>query len=304
MAADISAEFFNGTLSIKETTTQGSVNEVSIFRLANGDVRVSANPAAGGHVNGRDFVDFRFANSIPNLKVSLGDGNDRLQVTGNLVFKQVDIAMGSMNSITGDNDFVEIKGITTRDQLNITTGADNDVVRVTGSRIGDGFVSGSSGAVDGLSIVTGKGSDQVTVGDLGQYMSVKGSMLIDTTSGRVNGVPNESELGNDRVALNLIDVMNEVELSLGGGNDQLDMLAVNSGNYLNLYAGAGVDVANLRDVSARRGIFARMGDGDDTLNLNRVVSGADMKLDGGLGRDTLVKSLDSRGLNNYLSGWE
>ncbi len=304
MAADVTAEFINGTLNIKETLLHGAANEVAISKLANGDVRVSASPKLGGHVNGRDYVDFHFAKTTPNLKVNLGDGNDRLQISGNLIFKQVDIAMGVSKSITGDKDVVEIKGITTRDQLNITTGTDDDIVKLTESLVGDGFVSSATGLADQLSIVTGKGSDQITIGDLTHYMTVKGSMVIDTTTGRVNGLPNETELGNDRVSVSLVDVVNEIDLSLGGGNDQLDMLAVSSGNYLNLSAGAGVDSAALRDVSARWGIFARMGDGDDTLNLNHVVSGADMKLDGGLGHDTLIESLDSHGLNNYFLGWE
>src|SRR6185295_6369711 len=113
MAGDVTAQVTNGTLFISEAAVaRGQASDISVTRLENGDVRVSAGAKTGGHVNGQAYVDFHKL-STPSLNVSLGDGADRLQVT-NMAFNKVDIAMGEVTSIVGDNDVVTITGITTR----------------------------------------------------------------------------------------------------------------------------------------------------------------------------------------------
>ena len=107
-----------------------------------------------------------------------------------------------------------IKGLTTLNQLNITTGDGADTVKVTESRIGDGL-GGIGGASDQLKIVTGRGADTVTIGDLAHQMSVKGYVFIDTTSGPINLSVNQTELGDDKVAINLLTVDGSIDMNSG-----------------------------------------------------------------------------------------
>jgi hypothetical protein len=307
MAGDITAQVTNGSLIINETAVaRGQASDISIMRMDNGDVRVSANPKTGGHVNGQAFVDFHKL-STPSLSVNLGDGADKLQIT-NMAFNKVDIAMGEITSIVGDNDVVTISGVTTRGQMNITTGDGNDAVTVTQSHIGNGLADAGETELDQLMILTGKGADSVTIGDTTHLMDVKGVLHINTTSDRfldINGRPNQTELGDDRVSLTSVDVTNNINVWLGSGTNLLSMTGVNSGSYFSLYGGGGQDTARLRDVTARDGFFARMGAGNDTLDLNNVRTPlGPMVLDGGAGIDTLIRSANSTGQTLSMSNWE
>ncbi len=305
MAGDVTAELFNGKLMISESVNNpGQASDISITKLTNGDIRVSANTNTGGHVNGQAYVDFRKLANTTNLSVNLGDGNDRLQMLGKLAFNQVDISMGRATSISGDADTVVIQGLTTLNQLNITTGDGVDNVKVRQARIGDGL-GGIGGASDQLSIITGKGADIVNIGDLSSQMNIKGYLFVDTTSGPINLARNQTELGDDKVSINLLDVDGSADINMGGGQDTLDMLAVNTGQRILMGMGDGNDTVKMRDSVARNGLVARMGSGNDTLHLNNVDTlYANMDLDGGVGYDTLIRSYDSTTPSFMAYNWE
>ncbi len=307
MANDVTAQLHNGILDISEGgLVSGGASDVSIARLANGNIRVSANPATGGKVNGQAFVDF--AVSSPSLNVNLGDGADKLRID-NVSFNKVDINMGKANSIVGDNDEVTINGMTTRGSLKITTADGNDTVKVLRSTIGNGLTDQGENELDTLSVLSGKGADSITIGDMASLSTVNGILHVNTTSDRalaVDGTPNQTELGDDNVAISNVNVTKHLAAWMGGGTNSLNMLGVASGDYISIYGGGGQDTAQLRDVNARNAFFAQMGAGNDSLELNYVRTLAPnsvMKLYGGAGKDKLIRT-NSGAPMLYVSNWE
>lgn len=306
MANDVTAQLTNGSLNISEAGVSGGASDVSIIRLANGNIRVSTNPATGGKVNGQAFVDF--AANTPSLNVNLGDGADKLKID-NVSFNKVDINMGKTNSIVGDNDNITINGMTTRGYLKITSADGNDVVKILKSTIGNGLLDQGEGEADALSVVSGKGADTVIIGDLANLSTVNGTLHVNTTSDRLtaaDGTPNQTELGDDVVAISNVNVTDDLMAWLGGGSNTLDMVGVAIGDIFSMYGGAGQDIARMRDVNARNGFFARMGAGNDTLNLDNVrtlAANSVMTLDGGTGTDKLSR-VNSGAPTLYLSQWE
>ncbi len=307
MANDITAQLANGSLNIQESgVVSGGASDISITRLANGYIRVSANPASGGKVNGQAFVDF--AAKSPNLSVNLGDGADKLRIE-NVSFNKVDINMGKTNSIVGDNDDLTINGLTTRGSLKITTADGNDKVNILRSTIGNGLLDQGESEADILSILGGKGSDSVSIGDLTNLSTINGTLHINTTSDRltaIDGTPNQTELGDDSVAITNVNVTDDLMAWLGGGTNTLDMVGVSVGDYISMYGGGGQDVARLRDVNARNAFYARMGAGNDTLGLDNVRTQAPnsiMYLDGGIGTDKLIRN-NSGAPTVQMGQWE
>lgn len=311
MAGDVTAQLVNGTLTISEAPKHiGEASEVSVSKLSNGNIRVSSFKAT---TNGLSYVDFNPGSTVPNLKVNLGAGNDTLNVTGSLKFNAVDLIMNEISkaSSTGsDNDIVNLNGLTTLGSLKISTGDGVDTVSIKQAHIGDGI-----GLTDVLDINTGKGADTVTLGDAISSLDVKGYAFIDTTSGRINGAVNLSELGDDRVSITSLSVTGSLNVETGGGNDTVEITGSYIGYRLNLVAGDGIDVAKMRDVTVQNAIIVDMGAGNDSLELHNVdtiyiptsntnTTDGSMQLDGGLGTDTLVVSLDCNSRLINRMNWE
>lgn len=260
--------------------------------------------------------------------INLGDGNDRLNVSGAGGLVKV-------SASTGD-DVVSIVGVTTQisdsggdNVINIDNhellsgatntlrlGAGNDVVNLISNGtssvglgqgenqlkiIGDGINSVTAGADNDSVTILGDSNNKINLGAGNNKIDIRGNSINNISTGAgddvINLESNENIIragdGNNSIKVVSTGVQNIVT---GGGNDIIEL---NSGN-VTLNSGAGNDNIVLYQTTAGTNNI-NLGDGNDLLNIHSA--GGTTMINGSTGNDKFtvknssVKLIDNGGDN-------
>ncbi len=217
MAGNISVQLTGNTLSLQG---DGGDNTVAITRGRYGDSNLLFVDGKGTSLNGVSNARLSFSvDSVQNIKASLGDGIDDLDLYGDLNLASVDVIMGK-----GVQDFVHIAAPSRIDSISVLA-RDTNYARVsiegnvgnlnveTGARRDEVFLKGS---INNATVKTGAGNDDLNLKDA-QITSLRAEMgrgrdtvtfvnsSVDT--GLINGGP-----GSDKTVKGLRRVSRNFEM--------------------------------------------------------------------------------------------
>jgi hypothetical protein len=175
------------------------------------------------------------------------------QTTGQFVQGVTDdliISMDSGNDRVILGNSTEFDNFVVPDDLTINMGAGNDAVLINRISVTDDLTVNTAAGADGIFV-------QADVGQLGNVDSGNNDLNIDSGS------------GNDFVQIDITDVRGKLTVSTGLAATDL-----------------GADDVEMTFVDVDGDAEIRTGGGNDVVNLFNLVSGDDMTLDTGAGRDT------------------
>lgn len=290
MSGNVTAFVGSNTLYLSEAAGQyGQHNNVRVSQLASGGVRVTGLINASGTqtlINGAGYRDFYIPGG--SLVANFGAGIDRITVGAvNLNNVYADLGYPGVNDV----DVIDINGARLTGAMDLRTGGGADKIYVRSTRVGDG-----SGYED-LRINSGAGADYVQVGVIGgNFVEVRGNLLLTAAQ-------SSAELDADIVKVNQALVYKSIYLDTGSGNDTIEMGYTTAGEDIVITAGDGADKGKLTEVWAYDQFYVAMGTGNDTLSTTYLRANY-LSVDGGLGYDSLTRSLDGPTGQSWYTGWE
>jgi hypothetical protein len=230
-----------GSLSI---TTAGGNDQIGILGTIGGSVAANLGSAQTGPGIGNGL----FLGGLPDgsrvgggVSIVGGAQADGVLIVGATIGGGVSAALGAAQA-DGENELFILKSSMAS-------------VAYTGGTGTDAVIAQNSGIRNGVSIVTGAGSDSVVLNTVGpQPMTVGGSVAIDT--------------GADFDYLEFIaSVRGAVSVVTGGGDDQVKFDQASVGLNAAIDTGVGNDRVEIEASQFRYNLLVSLGAGDDTLRL-------------------------------------
>jgi hypothetical protein len=197
----------------------------------------AANTGVGASValpNGYNAVPIDTALFSADVKVKLGDGDDKLSV-------------GSFSGVTA----ADVTRLSLPDDLRVDVGSSSDTVTITNTDIlnhKDDNHRGRRGTAN-LDVKLGSGNNTLTA-----------------TNDNVNGnVRVKGEHGADQVTLTGSTFHDKVNLDLGGGNDQVSVPSGTFSDPVKVSLGSGDDSVSLGNPTFQRQVTVDGGSGNDSI---------------------------------------
>jgi hypothetical protein len=289
MAGNVAVSVVGGDLRI---TGDDSANDIAVFQtMQQGHVIPGSYYVSGLNgttINGNQGG-FYFTGVNRDFNINMGQGDDHLAMgfvsgfdpslsnANFIVPRNLSVTMGN-----GNNN-LEVKGITVGNNTSILAGSGNNTMDVRGNfGTANGIIRANpllpiipSRLPHGnLTIQAGGGDDQLEVhnGRVYNDLNIKlggGQSRLDTT---------------DLVAMN---VRQNLNIHSGGGRDMnlVSVQGVHVGHDLNIEGGIAKDIVSIGNTTVADRLFATLGHGDDFLSVEGVTA-ATAVLDGNVDVDT------------------
>ena len=253
LAGDVTASFDGGLLTI---TGDAEANEVMIVGAPDGSARViGLNDTT---VNGGD-LEFSVGDTNRRISVSLGDGDDQIDIKGVVLALPLEVVGGN------GNDFIEVSNSRTRG-VSISGNAGDDVVKLFNVYSLASFRVQTNGGDDTVAVEAIASSDDTVI---------------------------ETGAGNDSVAINHLGSRRLLNIDTGSGNDTVFAAGELYGYRASFSLGDGDDNLNIapetREANARfrRSLQITGSAGNDNIIMDSSVqSFRSTVVDGGAGTDS------------------
>lgn len=271
LAGNVLATVSEGVLTIRG---DAKANNIQVNPQENGTVTVSG--LDGTRINFLLSRSFTFT-GVQNIVVEMNAGDDVVSV-GNGQVDAVILNDLQIDTAAGD-DTVNLRRLSVRDDVTVTTGDGSDVVKVDSLNVGgQGVNSNQNDLLIDTSRISTSGVDQDQVTLFRTFVARNATIT--------TGADNDTVVNDDRplfvvgipTATPFTDVLGNLNINTGDGNDSVDLDLVRVGQDLTADLQDGNDQFVIRRSLVIEELFVDGGDDNDTFTILDTVFG-DLDLD-------------------------